>query len=32
MLLTRVIPNALTPLVVLGSLGIATAILEAAAL
>ncbi len=31
-LLTRVIPNALTPLVVLGTLGIAGAILEAAAL
>jgi ABC-type dipeptide/oligopeptide/nickel transport system permease subunit len=31
-LLTRVVPNALTPLVVLGTLGIAGAILEAAAL
>jgi|FLYL01.1.fsa_nt_gi ABC-type dipeptide/oligopeptide/nickel transport system permease subunit len=31
-LLTRVIPNALTPLVVLGTLGIAAAILEAAGL
>ncbi len=31
-LLTRVVPNALTPLVVLGTLGIATVILEAAAL
>ena len=31
-LVTRVIPNALTPLVVLGSLGIAAAILEAAGL
>ena len=31
-LITRVIPNALTPLVVLGTLGIAGAILEAAAL
>jgi len=31
-LLTRVIPNALTPLVVLGTLGIASAILEAAGL
>jgi peptide/nickel transport system permease protein len=32
MLLTRILPNALTPLVVLGTLGIASAILEAAAL
>ena len=32
MLMTRVMPNALTPLVVLGTLGIAGAILEAAAL
>jgi ABC-type dipeptide/oligopeptide/nickel transport system permease subunit len=31
-LVTRVMPNALTPLVVLGTLGIATVILEAAAL
>jgi ABC-type dipeptide/oligopeptide/nickel transport system permease subunit len=31
-LVTRVVPNALTPLVVLGTLGIATVILEAAAL
>lgn len=31
-LLTRVVPNALTPLVVLGTLGIASAILEAAGL
>lgn len=31
-LTTRVVPNALTPLVVLGTLGIATVILEAAAL
>lgn len=31
-LLTRVLPNALTPLVVLGTLGVATVILEAAAL
>jgi ABC-type dipeptide/oligopeptide/nickel transport system permease subunit len=31
-LVTRVVPNALTPLVVLGSLGIASAILEAAGL
>jgi ABC-type dipeptide/oligopeptide/nickel transport system permease subunit len=31
-LLTRVVPNALTPLVVLGTLGIGTVILEAAAL
>ena len=31
-LATRVVPNALTPLVVLGTLGIATVILEAAAL
>lgn len=31
-LVTRVVPNALTPLVVLGTLGIAAAILEAAAL
>lgn len=31
-LVTRVIPNALTPLVVLGTLGVATVILEAAAL
>lgn len=30
-LLTRVIPNALTPLIVIGTLGIATAILDAAA-
>ena len=30
--MTRVIPNALTPLVVLGSLGVAGAILEAAGL
>lgn len=32
MLMTRILPNALTPLVVLGTLGIAGAILEAAAL
>lgn len=32
MLLTRILPNSLTPLVVLGTLGIASAILEAAAL
>jgi ABC-type dipeptide/oligopeptide/nickel transport system permease subunit len=31
-LVTRVVPNALTPLVVLGTLGVATVILEAAAL
>ncbi|GIU92268.1 MAG: diguanylate cyclase [Acidimicrobiia bacterium] len=31
-LLTRIVPNALTPLVVLGTLGIASAILEAAGL
>jgi ABC-type dipeptide/oligopeptide/nickel transport system permease subunit len=31
-LLTRIVPNALTPLVVLGTLGIATVILEAAGL
>jgi ABC-type dipeptide/oligopeptide/nickel transport system permease subunit len=31
-LVTRVLPNALTPLVVLGTLGVATVILEAAAL
>jgi ABC-type dipeptide/oligopeptide/nickel transport system permease subunit len=31
-LATRVVPNALTPLVVLGTLGVATVILEAAAL
>jgi peptide/nickel transport system permease protein len=31
-LLTRVLPNALTPIVVLGTLGIAAAILEAAGL
>ena len=31
-LLSRVVPNALTPLVVLGTLGIASAILEAAGL
>ncbi len=31
-LLTRVVPNAITPMVVLGTLGIATAILEAAGL
>jgi ABC-type dipeptide/oligopeptide/nickel transport system permease subunit len=31
-LLTRIIPNALTPLIVLGTLGIASAILEAAGL
>lgn len=32
LLLTRILPNSLTPLVVLGTLGIASAILEAAAL
>ncbi len=31
-LVTRIVPNALTPLVVLGTLGVATVILEAAAL